>query len=174
MARIPVVNNFQIVPEGEHVFRIYDATYDEQFGIIEIKMITAEGLTHTERFHIMDSYGQMNDKALGAFSYFAKNAMNNFYMDDIDTEELIGHYIKAEVIHTTSPSRKDPSKMMTFANLGDKSPADGFEKEPCERAKTISRDNTTKPAQAAPAPAPAQPAQPAPATGLDLDSLLDD
>ena len=48
-------------------------------------------------------------------------------MTDIDHTDLIGHYIRAEVVHTKMPSRKDPSKTVTFANLGDKAPADGFD-----------------------------------------------
>ena len=35
MARIPMTSGFVIIPEGEYVFRIYDATYDEDFGRIE-------------------------------------------------------------------------------------------------------------------------------------------
>ena len=44
--------------------------------------------------------------------------------------ELVGHYIKAEVLHNKVESKKEPGKMMTFVNLGDKSPADGFEGVP--------------------------------------------
>ena len=28
MARIPMTSGFVVIPEGEYVFRIYDATYD--------------------------------------------------------------------------------------------------------------------------------------------------
>ncbi len=52
MARIPMTSGFVIIPEGEYVFRIYDATYDEDFGRIEIKLVNAQGATHTERFSI--------------------------------------------------------------------------------------------------------------------------
>ena len=34
MARIPMTSGFVIIPEGEYVFRIYDATYDEDFGCL--------------------------------------------------------------------------------------------------------------------------------------------
>lgn len=50
MARIPMTSGFMVIPEGEYVFRIYDATYDEDFGRIEIKLVNAQGATHTERF----------------------------------------------------------------------------------------------------------------------------
>ena len=86
------------------------------------------------------------EKALNAFSFFAKNAMNDFDMEDVDPTELVGRYIRAEVIHNKVPSNKEPGKMVTFVNLGDKAPADGFEDAP-----------------AAPATKPA---------GLDLAALL--
>lgn len=169
MARIPMTSGFVVIPEGEYVFRIYDATYDEDFGRIEIKLVTAQGATHTERFSIKDSNDEYNEKALNAFSYFAKTAMNDYALEDVDPEELIDHYIRAEVVHTVQPNRNNPEKNITFANLGDKSPADGFDTEPVSRAMTIGRGgNTSAPKVSAPKPTNSA----APAKGLDLDALL--
>lgn len=167
MARIPMTSGFVLIPEGTYVFRVYDATYDEDFGRIEVKLVNAQGMTHTERFSIKDKNDEFNEKALNAFSYFAKTVMNNYGLEDVDPEELINHYVCAEVVHTTMPSRNDPSKTVTFANLGDKSPADGFDTEPVVRALTLGTPNAgVKPT--APKPQTAS----APATGLNLDSLL--
>lgn len=170
MARIPMTSGFVLIPEGEYVFRIYDAKYDEEFGKIEVKLVNAQGATHTERFSIKDANDEFNEKALNAFSYFAKTAMNDYGLEDVDPEELIDHYIRAEVVHTELPSNKDPNKTVTFANLGDKAPADGFDTEPVARALTMGRGgNTTAPAKStAKASQTAAPAK----TGLDLDSLL--
>ena len=111
---------------------------------------------------------EYNEKALNAFSYFAKTAMNDYTMEDIDPEQLINHYIRAEVVHTKVPSNKDPNKEVTFANLGDKSPADGFDTEPVARALTLGNGNN-----AAPKAAPKTQTASAPAkTGLDIDALL--
>ena len=175
MARIPMTSGFTLIPEGTYVFRIYDAKYDEEFGKIEVKLVNAAGMTHTERFSIKDKNDEMNEKALNAFSYFAKTAMGDFSLEDIDPEELIDHFICAEVIHTKLPSNKDPNKMVTFANLGDKSPAEYFDTEPVARALTLGKEGTShapKAATAAPAPATAPAAQPTVAKGLDLDALL--
>ncbi len=155
MARIPMTSGFTLIPEGEYVFRIYDVKYDETFGKLEVKLVTAQGMKHTENFSLMDNNGEPNEKALNAFSYFAKTALNNFTLEDIDHTDLINHYIRAEVVHTKLPSKKDPTKTVTFANLGDKSPADGFDEAPVRAAK--------------PAPVPSAAA---PAGGYDLDSLL--
>lgn len=165
MARIPMTSGFALIPEGTHVFRIYDAKYDEEFGKIEVKLVNAAGMTHTERFFIKDKNDEMNEKALGAFSYFAKTAMGNFSIEDIDPEELVDKFIRAEIVHTKLPSNKDPNKMVTFTNLGDKSPAEYFDTEPVSRALTIGKETDAAPVQQT-APS-AQPKQ-----GLDLKALL--
>lgn len=170
MARIPMTSGFVLIPEGTYVFRIYDAKYDEEFGKIEVKLVTAKGMTHTERFSIKDSNDEPNEKALNAFSYFAKTAMGDFELEDIDPAELIDHYIEAEVIHTKLPSNKDPNKTVTFANLGDKSPADGFDEEPVARAMTLGKGDKGK--STTPAAKPAQKPTSKPTGGLDIDALL--
>lgn len=170
MARIPMTSGFSLIPEGTYVFRIYAVSYDEEFGKIEIKLVNAQGMTHTERFTIKDKNDELNEKALNAFSYFAKTAMGEYGLEDIDPMELIDHFIEAEVVHTKLPSNKDPNKTVTFANLGDKSPAEYFDTEPVARALTLGKEGKTS----APV-APAQATTPAPTTpkkGLDIDSLL--
>jgi len=143
MARIPMTSTFTIIPEGTYVFRIYDVSYNETFGKVEVKLVNAQGLTHTERFQLMNKQGELNEGALSAFSYFAKTAMNDFTLEDIDPEDLIDHYIEAEVVHTTVPSNKDPNKTVTFVNLGNKATADGFTETPTKRAMTLSRSGVT-------------------------------
>ena len=169
MARIPMTSGFTLIPEGTYVFRVYAATYDEEFGKIEIKLVNAAGMTHTERFSIKDNNDELNEKALNAFSYFAKTVMGDYTLEDIDPAELIDHFICAEVVHTKLPSNKDPNKMVTFANLGEKSPAEYFDTEPVARALTLGKDKNAAPApqKQATTSAPA-----APKKGLDLDALL--
>lgn len=169
MARIPMTSGFTLIPEGTYVFRIYDVSYDEEFGKIEIKLVNAAGMTQTERFTIKDKNDEPNEKALNAFSYFAKTAMGDYTLEDIDPMELIDHFIEAEVVHTKLPSNKDPNKTVTFANLGDKAPVEYFDTEPVSRALTLGKDKNAAPApqKQATTPAPA-----APKKGLDLDALL--
>jgi hypothetical protein len=141
-----MTGGFQMMAEGEQVLKITAAEYDEDFGKAIFTLTNVKGQTCQERFSLLNQDGSPNEKALGAFSFFAKTAMNDFDLEDVDPEELVGHYLKAEVIHNKVPSTKDPSKMMTFVNLGSKSPADGFEGVP-----------------AAPAPK---------ASGIDISALL--
>ena len=127
MARIPMTGGFQVMPEGEQVLKITKAEYDEDFGKAVFTLTNAKGQTCLERFSLLNNDNTPNEKALNAFSFFAKTAMNNFDLEDVDPAELVGRYIRAEVIHNKVPSNQDPTKMKTFVNLGSKSPADGFD-----------------------------------------------
>ena len=130
MARITMTGGFQIMPEGEQVLKITAAEYDEDFGKAVFTLANAKGQTCRENFNLLNQDGSPNEKAMNAFSFFAKNAMNDFDMEDVDPAELVGHYIRAEVIHNKVPSREDPTKTKTFVNLGSKSPANGFDEAP--------------------------------------------
>lgn len=181
MARIPMTSGFTVIPEGEHIFRIFGVEYKESFGNLTIHMINAQGLIHRETFHLKDG-NKPNEGAMNAFSYFAKTAMNDYTMEDIDPDELVDHYICCEIVHNVLPSNKDPKKTVTFCNLGDKSVAEGFDTTPVPLAltKTLEESDKAKGGKGgkkkAPAPAPAAPS-PAPkeapvSGGLDLDALL--
>lgn len=120
-------STFTIIPEGKHIFKVEDVEYDKDFGVIEIHLITENGMKHKERFNLIGNDGEVNQRALNAFSYTARVLMNDFDLKEIDHRDLVGRYMKAEVKHNIVPSSKDPNKNLTFVNLGDKYPADGFE-----------------------------------------------
>ena len=140
MARIPMTGGFQIMPEGEQVLKITKAEYDEDFGKAIFTLTNAKGQTCQERFNLLNLDNTPNERALNAFSFFAKTAMNNFDLEDVDPTELVGRYIRAEVIHNKVPSTQDPTKMKTFVNLGSKSPADGFDGMVAEAPKAAGLD----------------------------------
>lgn len=162
MAQLKLTSGFTVCPEGVHIFRIYKVDYDQDFGKLTVYLVNAKGITHTERFSLIGNNGVVNEKACNAFSYFAKTALNDFSIEEIDHNDLVNHYIKAEVVHTITPSTKDPSKTMTFANLNNKWVADGFDTTPVAKALTLGNEK-------------AEVTQPTPVQtkGLDLDSLLD-
>ena len=166
MSKFNLTSGFSVVPEGKHIFKITGVNYDENFGVMEINMTIANGIRHRERFTLLDSDNQPREKAMNAFSYFAKTALNNFGLEEIDHTDLIGHYILGQIVHTVLPNRNKPGQTVTFANMGDKAPGDGFDHEPVPSvAKMIN-------AGAAPAPAPAKAAYGVAAANVDLDALL--
>ena len=151
MAKIKLSKGgFTPIAEGEHIFKITKSTYDEDFGKLEIEMVIASGQKHIERYSLIRNDGEINEGALNAFSYFAKTALNNFNLDEIDHNDLVGCYIKATVEHEKLPSKNDPAKTVTFLRLTNQSPASGFEKEE-EREKSNESDTSG---------------------GIDLDDLL--
>lgn len=139
MANITLTNSFTVCPEGKHIFRIYKVDYNQDFGKLAIYMVNAQGITHVERFSLMNQHGEMNDKACNAFSFFAKTAMNNFSLESIDHQDLVDHYIGCEIVHTVVPSTKEPNKTVTFTNTAEKWVADGFDTEPVEKALTLGK-----------------------------------
>lgn len=120
---------FVIIPEGRHTFKINEAKYDEDFGKMEITLVTADGMKQVERFTLLDNNGEYNEKAINAFSYFARVATGNLALEEIEAKQLVGCYINAEVAHTKVPSNKDPQKTVTFVNLKNYEMAKGFNSE---------------------------------------------
>ena len=143
MSMISLTSGFQVVPEGTHVFLITGVNYDAQFGKMSIKLATKDGIKHEERYFLLDNNSQPNDKAMNAFSYFAKVATQNYENRDIDTDELVGCYIGATVTHNVQPNKNNPEKTVTFARLSDYFEANGFEGDDSE-TQTPSAPATAK------------------------------
>lgn len=164
MAKIGLSEGFTLIPKGTHVFKIVEVKYKEDFGKMEIVMQLASGQKHTERFSLLNADGEPNQGGLNAFSYFAKTALNDYTLTEIDHEELVGHYIRCEVDHEEVESNKTPGKMLKFVRLVDKEPADGF-----DEAEAPAPKKESKPAATAPAAASAEKAS---GKKFDLDSIL--
>lgn len=156
MAKIALTEGFSPIPEGTHIFKITEVSYKEEFGKLEVKMKTAKGQTHTERFNLLKKDGSANEGAYNAFSFFAKTALQDYTLTGIDHNDLVGHYIRCTVKHDVLPSNRDPNKTVTFVHLEDKAPADGFDEKEVQ-----------SPAQMKAAPTASKTSN-----GFDLDSLL--
>ena len=154
MATINMTNGFAIVPEGTHIFRIYNVDYDQTFGKLVVHMVTAQGITHREYFNLLNGDGTSNDKAYSMFSLIAKTALDDKTLEAIDHTDIINHYFKADVTHT-----KNEAGTRTYLRFNNLSVAKEFDTTPVEKALTLG----TTPA-AAPAPAENK--------GVDLASLL--
>lgn len=162
MAMIPMTNTFSICPKGEQVFRIYKVEYNEEFGKLTVHLVNAHGNVVQNRFSLMNQDGSSNDKACNAFSFFAKNALNDFSIPAVDPMTLIDRYIKLEVTHTEAASNKVAGATVTFVNVKNPSVANGFDTEPCTKALTLGKEVNV----------PTAPTPEAPTTGLDLNALL--
>lgn len=159
MAKIGLSEGFTLIPEGTHVFKITAVNYKEAFGKLEITMQTQSGAKHIERFSLLKTDGSPNEGALNAFSYFAKTALNDFSLTEIDHEDLVGCFIECDVEHDVQPNKNKPDKTVTFARLADKRPSEGW-----EEAEVYTPSQTAKPSPAA--------SQTAKKPSFDLNALL--
>ena len=159
MAKIGLSEGFTLIPEGTHVFKIIAVNYKEAFGKLEITMQTQSGAKHIERFSLLKTDGSPNEGALNAFSYFAKTALNDFSLTEIDHEDLVGCFIECDVEHDVQPNKNKPDKTVTFARLADKRPSEGW-----EEAEVSTPSPASKPAPAA--------SQTAKKPAFDLNALL--
>lgn len=159
MAKIGLSEGFTLIPEGTHVFKITAVNYKEAFGKLEITMQTQSGAKHIERFSLLKTDGSPNEGALNAFSYFAKTALNDFSLTEIDHEDLVGCFIECDVEHDVQPNKNKPDKTVTFARLADKRPSEGW----------IEGEAPTPTPATKPAPAASQTAK---KPSFDLNALL--
>lgn len=127
MAKIKLSEGgFTLIPEGVTTFKIVGVEYKEDFGKMKVQLQTKSGTKHTEQFTLLDNKGEVNEGALKAFSYFAKTALNNYELDEIDEQDLVGCYITATVKHEEFESNKTPGRMLKSVRLNDYTVAAGF------------------------------------------------
>lgn len=128
MAKIKLLESgFTLIPEGTTVFKIVGVEYDVDFGKLKVSMQTKSGQKHTEQFSLLTKSGEVNEGALKAFSYFAKTALNNYQLDEIDHDDIVGCYIQATVKHESYEYEKDgATKSGKSARLNDYAVAVGF------------------------------------------------
>ena len=127
MGRIGLTAGYTAVPEGTYVFQITEVTYKEDFGKLEITMETEAGIKHIERYSLLDKNNKPNTGAYNAFSYFAKTALDDFSLTEIDHEDLLGCFIECDVTHDVVESTKKPGETVTYVRLSDKRVSDGWE-----------------------------------------------
>jgi hypothetical protein len=142
MAKIKLSKSgFTPIPEGTHIFKITGVEYDEDFGIVDVQMVTADGRRNNERFFLMTQSGEPNEGVLNAFSYFAKNALNDFTIEEIDPTDLVGRFFQADVTHNVQPNKNDPNKTVTWIRLNNWKPAEGFAEKGQAQKGSIDLDN---------------------------------
>lgn len=121
---------FTLIPEGVTIFKVMevdDSKYGD-FGKLSVKLQTAKGETHSENFTLIKKNGELNEGALKAWSYFARVCLNNYSLDEIDTQDIVGCYIQATVKHEkyTRTQGDKAGQEATAVRLNDYTSAVGF------------------------------------------------
>ena len=145
MAKIKLMDvGFAMIPEGHYVFKVEEATYDETYGKIEVKLVSKEGRSHTERYALINKKGKLNEGATKAFSYFAKTALNNFDVEEIEVDDLVGTYVSADVAHVESNTiNEETGKPYVNVRLNNLTSEVGFGKaDPVEEVEEVEEEVT--------------------------------
>lgn len=127
MSVIKLSTGYSVLPEGEYIFKIESVSYREEFGKLEIRLVTYTGQRHTEYFTFIKQDGSTNNVALNIFSNFARIAMDNKELEEIDPEKLVGKFVKGKIEHTQIASKREAGKMVTFARFACESSVSGFD-----------------------------------------------
>ena len=125
MAMIPLTAGFKEPENGVQVLKIVDVTYKEDYGKLIINLENEKGNRLTEYYSLLTKTGETNTKALNAFSYLAKTALQDVTRSEIDETELIGCYIKAEV-YSQQATNKD-GLTQTYKHIRNYEQANSFE-----------------------------------------------
>ena len=123
-------NTFTIIPEGTTIFKIMEvdeSKYDD-YGKLKVTLQMSSGEKHFENFSFTKANGDINEGALKAWSYFARVCLNNFQVEEIDTQDIVGCYIQANVTHETytRTSGEKAGQEATAVRLKDYTSASGF------------------------------------------------
>ena len=103
---------------GERVLLVITKShYDQEYGKVEIELKNEKGEIVNNNFGLMGNDGTQNDGALKAFSYFSRVAMGDWGYDEVDDEELVGKFIRADIEMTKSKKANDKGEFMSFANI---------------------------------------------------------
>lgn len=128
MIKLGEKKSFHILPEGVTVLKVAEVEYDSDFGKMTIKLVNKAGINHTERFSLISGTGEVNEKALNAFSYFARTVLNNEDLMEIDEQELTNKYIKCTVKHEKREGvGQYTGKTYINARLSEYEPASSFD-----------------------------------------------
>lgn len=123
-------SSFTMIPEGVTTFKVtnVDDSKYEDFGKLTVELQNSKGQKHFENFALTKGNGELNEGALKAWSYFAKTCLNNFQLDEIDTQDIVGCYIQATVKHEkyTRTKGEKAGQEATAVRLNDYATAVGF------------------------------------------------
>jgi hypothetical protein len=113
MKRKLVEGGFQPIPEGEQVVRIkgIDESDYQKFDKIVVTIEDAAGRTARVNYNFVNADGTPNETADFVFTRMARAALGDETIDEVDTAELIGKFVRVEIEHRTA------SQGGTFANV---------------------------------------------------------
>lgn len=120
MAKINLAesNGTFISQPGKNVLLVVTKSkYDQEYGKVEMTLENENGEIVSNNFGLIDNDGSINEGALKAFSYFSRVAVGDWGRDDIEDEELIGCFVRADIEMVEGKKEGREGKKMEFANI---------------------------------------------------------
>lgn len=149
MAKINLAesNGAFISQPGKNVLLVVTKSkYDQEYGKVEMTLENENGEIVSNNFGLIDNDGSINDGALKAFSYFSRVAVGDWGRDDIEDEELIGCFVRADIEMVKGKKEDKNGNIMEFANIAKcYMTNDRFEK--AKKEKSVKPATTSKKAK---------------------------
>lgn len=119
---------FQMLPEGEHILKVTKVDYREKYHKMTISYENKDGIKYQDNFTFADAKGNPIEGGINAFSFTAKILLDDFDVEEIDEQDLVGKYMLATVVHSDPvPSKNDPTRMVRFARITNKAVCNGWD-----------------------------------------------
>lgn len=109
---------------GEKVLlKVTKVDYKPDFGKINITLANENGESITNNFTITKN-GQPNEKALAAFSFFARKCIGG-YVEEVEPSDLEGKFILADIVMNPGSKVDEDGNPVLYANLSKTYEANG-------------------------------------------------
>lgn len=103
---------------GENVLlKITKAKYDQEFGKVEIVLENEHGETVNNNFGLLNQDESANEGAIKAFSYFSRVALGDWGRDEVEEDELVGRFVRADIKMVKGSKPSKDGKVLEFANI---------------------------------------------------------
>lgn len=111
-----VAGNFRLMSEGVKSLRISSVELKPKVNPEMMEVVFEDDLGATVRNnYTFDEKNEIGSFVTSVLLQACFGDIEEFETDEAD--KLVGCFVEAEIVHSNVPSKKDPSKTMTFANI---------------------------------------------------------
>lgn len=104
------LTDYQPLEEGVHNFKIVAVDYKEDFMKLSITLRTKFGAETYVNFNFLGNDGKPNEVANRIFSFFARTALHDKDVKQVDPETLVGRYVQATATKRTYTNKDGEEK----------------------------------------------------------------
>ena len=102
---------FATMKLGVQILKVTEATYDEDFGCVSLKLTSKDGANLYKSFYIMKD-DEVNESVKRAMDFFAWKALG--HRNEYEESDLLNKYVSVDVIVDEYQSQKKGKKIYTI------------------------------------------------------------